>query len=102
MRRTLTKLQKALKEYNSNPQKYTEKISKANKWYVYLISLMGRMEKNCYIVLMSDPSYYLEKGIDSIFWKERFYKPIEIERSKLKEDPTCHDEHVQIYDFDKT
>ncbi|KAK8822512.1 hypothetical protein WA577_005674 [Blastocystis sp. JDR] len=80
---TLTKMQKALKEYNGNPQKYAEKISKANKW----------MEKNCYLVLMSDPSYYLEKGIDSIFWKERFYKPIEIERSKLKEDPASQGEH---------
>ena len=94
MRSTLTKLQKALKEYNGNPQKYTEKISKANKWYVRGISLTGRMEKNCYLVLMSDPSYYLEKGIDSIFWKERFYKPIEIERSKLKEDPASQGEHV--------
>ena len=45
----------------------------------------SRMEKSCYKVLLSDPSYYLELGLDAIVWKECFYRPIEAERSRLKD-----------------
>lgn len=33
--------------------------------------------------MFSDPSYYLENDIDSILWKNRFYRPIEMERNAL-------------------
>ena len=35
------------------------------------------------MMMFSDPSYYLENDIDSILWKNRFYRPIEMERNAL-------------------
>ena len=58
------------------------------------------MEKYCYLLLISDPIYYIEKGVDSIFWKERFYKPIEIERSKLKDPSQSQNEDVNAIRID--
>lgn len=59
--------------------------------------MTSRMEKTCYRALVSDPSYYLETGLDSIVWRECFYKPIELERAKIKDLTKSQMEAVVYY-----
>ena len=87
IRRKLKEVQKALKKYLSNPTQYEEKIEKSRKWFSFFLTIITRIEINCYNLLLSDPSFYIKHDIDEILWKERFYKPIEVERSKMKEVP---------------
>ena len=74
-REDLTKYQKVLRDLNKNPAENADKITRIQRW----------MEKACYRALVSDPSYYLETGLDSIVWRDCFYKPIESERAKIKD-----------------
>lgn len=67
------------------PDKYETHICKLRKWYFRKDHVILRIETNCYQLLISDPSYYIENGIDNVLWRDRFYKPIEVERSKLKD-----------------
>ena len=57
------------------------------------MDFLCRIENKCSAMMFSDPSYYLENEIDSILWRDRFYRPIEIERSSLskKTNPSSQD-----------
>ena len=71
--RNLSQVQKVLRTYKSNENVDLRTFQNAKKW----------IEKHCCMLMFSDPSYYLENEIDLILWKNRFYRPIEIERSAL-------------------
>lgn len=85
-------------------RKFFEHLGLQGKWtrrpcaqrkngFFELMVLLCRIESKCSAMMFSDPSYYLENGIDSILWKDRFYRPIEIERSSLskKTSSSSHD-----------
>lgn len=81
--RNLSQVQKVLRTYKSNENVDLRTFQNAKKWFFHYSLFMSRIEKNCCMLMFSDPSYYLENEIDLILWKNRFYRPIEIERSAL-------------------
>lgn len=81
--RNLSQVQKVLRAYKSNENVDLRTFQNAKKWFFHYSLFMSRIEKNCCMMMFSDPSYYLENEIDLILWKNRFYRPIEIERSAL-------------------
>lgn len=95
--RDFSKYQKVLQDLYKHPTENADKIARIQQWYPSSLSLISRMEKTSFTILVNDPSFYLETKLDSDVWKDCFYKPIDIERAKIKDCVKAQKEPVVLW-----